>query len=111
MTVKTGPAVIAIDGAAGSGKSTLGKGIALAIGLPYVNTGMMYRALTAAALKAGISIDDEGALVELTRDLRFSFRPDGLRSWRWRVGRRSRSSRQRSRWPSRPSPDTPASGR
>jgi CMP/dCMP kinase len=72
VRVKAGPSVIAIDGAAGSGKSTLGKGIALAVGLPYVNTGMMYRALTAAALKARLSIDDERSLVELTRDLRFT---------------------------------------
>ena len=45
--------VIAIDGAAGSGKSTLARGLAEALGLPYVNTGIMYRALTLAALDGG----------------------------------------------------------
>jgi CMP/dCMP kinase len=45
--------VIAIDGAAGSGKSTLARGLAETLRLPYVNTGIMYRALTLAALDAG----------------------------------------------------------
>jgi cytidylate kinase len=62
--------VIAIDGAAGSGKSTLARGLAAALGLPYVNTGLMYRALTRAALDAGVDLDDERALAGLTRGLR-----------------------------------------
>jgi cytidylate kinase len=62
--------VVAIDGAAGSGKSTLGRGLAAALGLPYVNTGLMYRALTRAALDAGVDLDDGEALAELTRRLR-----------------------------------------
>ena len=64
--------LIAIDGAAGSGKSTLGRGLALALGLPYVNTGSMYRALTLAALEAGVGLDDEVALADLMRTLRFT---------------------------------------
>ena len=44
------PRVVAIDGAAGSGKSTLARRLARELGLPYVNTGLMYRALTRAAL-------------------------------------------------------------
>lgn len=64
--------VIAIDGSAGSGKSTLARGLALTLGLPYVNTGVMYRALTLAAFEAGIDPDDGDALAELTRGLRFS---------------------------------------
>jgi cytidylate kinase len=63
--------VIAIDGAAGSGKSTLARGLAEALELPYVNTGVMYRALTLAALEAGIDPDDGPALARLTRGLRF----------------------------------------
>ena len=62
--------VIAIDGAAGSGKSTLARGLAGALGLPYVNTGLMYRALTRAALDEGLDFDDGAALSELTRGLR-----------------------------------------
>lgn len=64
--------VVAIDGAAGSGKSTLARGLARALGVPYVNTGLMYRALAAAAVRAGISPDDVERAVELTRGLRFT---------------------------------------
>jgi CMP/dCMP kinase len=63
--------VIAIDGAAGSGKSTLARGLAEELGLPYVNTGIMYRALTLAALDAGVDPDDGDALAELMSRLRF----------------------------------------
>ena len=64
--------VIAIDGAAGSGKSTLARGLAEALGLPYVNTGIMYRALTLAALDEGVDPDDGTALARLMSRLRFS---------------------------------------
>ncbi len=63
--------VIAIDGAAGSGKSTLARGLARLLDLPYVNTGIMYRALTLAALDAGIDPDDGDALAGLMSRLRF----------------------------------------
>lgn len=63
--------VVAIDGAAGSGKSTLARSLAELLGLPYVNTGIMYRALTLAALEAGIDPDDGDALAELMSRLRF----------------------------------------
>ena len=62
--------VVAIDGAAGSGKSTLARRLARELDLPYVNTGLMYRALTRAALDLDVDLDDERALVELTRGLR-----------------------------------------
>lgn len=64
--------VIAIDGAAGSGKSTLARGLAEALGLPYVNTGIMYRALTLAAIDRGVDPDDGAALARLMSKLRFS---------------------------------------
>jgi cytidylate kinase len=63
--------VIAIDGAAGSGKSTLARGLAEALGLPYVNTGVMYRALTLAALDGGIDPGDGDSLADLMSRLRF----------------------------------------
>jgi cytidylate kinase len=63
--------VIAIDGAAGSGKSTLARGLAEVLGLPYVNTGIMYRALTLAALDGGVDPGDGGALAGLMSRLRF----------------------------------------
>ena len=63
--------VIAIDGPAGSGKSTLARRLARTLGLPYLNTGLMYRALTLEALRRGIDAADEPALVELALGLRF----------------------------------------
>jgi cytidylate kinase len=67
-----GGLVIAIDGAAGSGKSTLARAIADALGLPYLNTGLMYRALTLEALRRGVSPDDAEGLVSLMRGLTFA---------------------------------------
>ena len=64
--------VIAIDGAAGSGKSTLARGLAGALGLPYLNTGTMYRALTLVALDRGVDPDDAPGLADLMSRLRFS---------------------------------------
>lgn len=72
----TAPAVIAIDGAAGSGKSTLGEGLATALRLPYVNTGLMYRHLTLVALQTGIPTDDGASLVSLLSEIRFSLSAD-----------------------------------
>jgi cytidylate kinase len=66
-----GPVSIAVDGPAGSGKSTLAHGLALALGLPYVNTGLMYRALAAASIRHDVSSDDPDALLELARGLTF----------------------------------------
>ncbi len=63
--------VVAIDGSAGSGKSTLARALAVRLGLPYVNTGLMYRALTRAAIAAGISSEDAEGLAGLARRLRF----------------------------------------
>lgn len=63
--------VIAIDGPAGSGKSTLGRGLAGALGLAYVNTGLMYRAVTVRALERGVDPDDSETIADLARGLRF----------------------------------------
>jgi cytidylate kinase len=59
--------VVAIDGPAGSGKSTVSKLVAKRLGLIYIDTGAMYRALTLKAMRYGIDLEDEGALVELAR--------------------------------------------
>jgi len=64
--------VIAIDGPAGSGKSTLARGLSERLGLPYVNTGAMYRALTRAALLSGVDVADGGSLARLARRLEFA---------------------------------------
>jgi cytidylate kinase len=66
------PRVVAIDGAAGSGKSTLARALARALGLPYINTGLMYRALAAAAIRAGRAAEDADGLIELLQRLQFS---------------------------------------
>ena len=64
--------VVAIDGPAGAGKSTLARALAQQLGLAYVNTGAMYRALTAVALRRGVDPGDAGALSALAGALRFS---------------------------------------
>jgi cytidylate kinase len=56
---------IAIDGPSGAGKSTVGHALAQRIGATFVDTGLMYRALTLAALERGMDIDDGRALGEL----------------------------------------------
>jgi cytidylate kinase len=61
--------VIAIDGPAGAGKSTIGKALARRLGLEYLDTGAMYRAVTAAALRRGVALDDLDAVGHLARDL------------------------------------------
>ena len=54
--------LIAIDGPAGAGKSTVARGVARALGFTYLDSGAMYRALAVAALRAGIPLDDGEAL-------------------------------------------------
>jgi pantoate ligase / CMP/dCMP kinase len=58
-------AIVAIDGPAGAGKSTVARKVAANLGLIYLNTGAMYRAVTWLVLDTGISIDDEPAIAEL----------------------------------------------
>lgn len=60
--------VIAIDGVAGSGKSTLAEAVAQRLGLSVLDTGAMYRAVTLAALRRGVDLDDETALGHLASD-------------------------------------------
>jgi cytidylate kinase len=62
--------VIAIDGPAASGKSTIGRLLAEELGYVYLDTGVMYRAVTWAALVRHIPIEDEGAVTGLARTLR-----------------------------------------
>jgi CMP/dCMP kinase len=67
--------VVAIDGAAGSGKSTLARRLSMALQLPYVNTGSMYRALTRAARRQEVDVEDGPALAALMETLRFTLSP------------------------------------
>jgi cytidylate kinase len=60
---------IAIDGPAASGKSTLAERLAKALGFLYFDTGVMYRAVTLAALRSAIEIEDEALVSDLARGL------------------------------------------
>lgn len=60
--------VIAIDGVAGSGKSTLAEAVAQRLGLAVLDTGAMYRAVTLAAMRGGVDLEDEAALGHLASD-------------------------------------------
>jgi cytidylate kinase len=64
--------VVAVDGPAGSGKTTLSRRLARILGVPYVNTGLMYRALAAAASRTDTPVEDAPALVGLAGNLRFT---------------------------------------
>ncbi len=57
--------VVTADGPAGSGKSTLGRALARALGLAFIDTGLFYRGVMVAALRAGVDADDAGALAWL----------------------------------------------
>jgi CMP/dCMP kinase len=57
--------VIAIDGPAGAGKSTVARAVADELGYRYLDTGAMYRAVTLAALRAGVDSDDAAGLAAL----------------------------------------------
>jgi cytidylate kinase len=54
-----------VDGSAASGKSTVGRRLAARLGYPFLDTGIMYRAITYAALQRGIDLSDDDALSEL----------------------------------------------
>lgn len=71
--------VIAIDGPAGSGKSTVSKRIARKLDLLYIDTGAMYRALTLKAMRQGLDLEDSSALVKLAHSARIDLKEDGGR--------------------------------
>ncbi|ARU63028.1 cytidylate kinase [Tumebacillus avium] len=68
------PLRVALDGPAGAGKSTVAKQAAKALGLTYVDTGAMYRAITWKALQEKINPTDEAALTELSNRVQISFK-------------------------------------
>lgn len=73
--------IIAIDGPAGSGKSTVARGLAKRLGLLYVDTGAMYRALTLKAIKQGLDFNNRAALVSLAKgtDIQLNMQGDTLK--------------------------------
>src|SRR4029453_17804192 len=64
-TSSDGPLVIAIDGPSGSGKSSTARGVADRLGLAFLDTGAMYRAITWLALEEGVDVDDRVAVTRL----------------------------------------------
>jgi cytidylate kinase len=69
------PSIIAIDGPAASGKSTLGLRLANALGYLFFDTGVMYRAVTWLALNRGIDLNDEGAVTALAEKTQIEVAP------------------------------------
>jgi CMP/dCMP kinase len=59
--------IVAIDGPAGAGKSTVARALAERLGFRYLDTGAMYRALTWLAMQRGVDLSDEDTLAELAR--------------------------------------------
>jgi cytidylate kinase len=67
--------LIAIDGPAGSGKSTVARAVAERLGLDYLDTGAMYRAVTFAALRRGIDPEDAEPVARLARQVEIDVDP------------------------------------
>lgn len=68
MEQNGGKIVVAIDGPAGAGKSTVAREVSKEMGYIYIDTGAMYRALTVKALRLGIAMDDEETLAKLAME-------------------------------------------
>jgi len=68
--------IVAIDGPAGSGKSTVAKEVAKKLGLIYVDTGAMYRALTLKAIRNNIDLTDSNALMGLAKNTEICLETD-----------------------------------
>ncbi len=83
--------IIAIDGPAGSGKSTAARNLAKRLGLTYINTGAMYRAVALLAIEDGRSLKDEDAVARIARSLDIRFEQDG-ESPRYIVNGRDRTA-------------------
>ena len=67
--------IITIDGPAGSGKSTTARKLAARLGIPYLDTGAMYRVVTLAALDAGVNLTDEAALTRIATEADWAVDP------------------------------------
>lgn len=71
--------IVAIDGPAGSGKSTIAKRVAARLGCIYIDTGAMYRAVGLLALRSGVALSDESKLESLARSANIEFLDNGTR--------------------------------
>jgi cytidylate kinase len=73
---RTDDVVIAVDGPSGSGKSTTARGVARRLGLRYLDTGAMYRAVTWALLRHGVDVDEPEAVAAAVADVRLDVGTD-----------------------------------
>jgi cytidylate kinase len=71
--------IVAIDGGVASGKSAVGRRVAEALGLPFVDSGLMYRAITRLAAERGIDPHDSAAVARLAQSTQIKL--DGERVW------------------------------
>jgi len=69
------PLIVAIDGPAGVGKSTVSRRVARTLGVPMIDTGAMYRAIGLAAVRRGIDLHDAAALEAMANETRIDFIP------------------------------------
>ena len=70
--------VIAIDGPAGAGKSTIAKIIAKKLDINYIDTGAMYRAVTLKCIQNNINIEDESSVIELAKQTEIDFKDNNI---------------------------------
>ena len=70
--------VVAIDGPAGAGKSTIARELARVLNLPYLDTGAMYRGITCAVLRKGVNPIDDAAVAQLALATQLEISDDGL---------------------------------
>lgn len=79
MTIAPRQPIVAIDGPAGSGKSTIARLVARRAGLPFISSGAMYRAVALLAMRRGVSAADREQLIRLAEQLPIDFvtTPDG----------------------------------
>jgi cytidylate kinase len=75
--------IIAIDGPSASGKSTLGRLLARALNLLYIDTGSMYRAVALAVMEADIDLSDKEAVAAIANEIDIDLKgdPDSLKVW------------------------------
>lgn len=77
MVLHSRPLIIAIDGPAGAGKSTVTRAIADRLGLLYLDTGAMYRAVTWLVMETATALDDEAAIAALVTTCELDMQPQG----------------------------------
>lgn len=73
--------VVAIDGPAGTGKSSVSRGLARALGARYLDTGAMYRIVTLGVLRSGVPLDDPAAIAAVEVPVSVGYDPDEDRAY------------------------------